>query len=127
MAEPRRPCILLVEDEWLVSDVVARELEDAGFGVIETATGEAALAALRDHPSVDLLLTDIRLPGGLDGWTLAEEARRLRPDLPVIYATGYSAVAPRRVPGSLFFTKPYRTAALVEAIRGLGVAPGPVP
>jgi len=121
--DARRPRILVVEDEWLVSDVLARELEDAGYEVIEVERADAALEILAGPVPIDLLFTDIRLPGALDGWDLAEEARRLRPDLPVIYATGYTTAEPRRVPGGVFFTKPYRAAAVIEAVRRLGLEP----
>ena len=73
--------------------------------------------------SVDILFTDIRLPGLMDGWQLAEAARTLRPDLPVIYATGFSQTPPRLIEGSVFFTKPYRAATLIKAIESFEVRP----
>lgn len=115
------PTILVVEDEWLVRDVVARELEDAGYTVLESDSAERALEVLRER-EVDLLFTDIRLPG-IDGWSLAEEARILRPDLPVIYATGYTVEQPRQVPESFFLNKPYRPSAVVKVAERLGVPP----
>jgi len=105
--------ILLVEDEFLLRQVIAEELTDAGYEVVEAGDGASAMAAVAD---VDLLFTDIRLPGGVDGWSIAERARELRPGLPVIYATGYSAETPRHVPGSRFFAKPYRVGAVLDAI-----------
>ena len=115
------PTILVVEDEWLVRDVIAQELEDAGYAVLQTDSAEQALQMLREQP-VDLLFTDIRLPG-LDGWSLAEQARVLHPDLPVIYATGYTIEQPRQVPESFFLNKPYRPSAVVRAAERLGVPP----
>ncbi len=111
--------ILVVEDELLVRCVIVDELLDAGFEVIEAVTGEEAL---RHCEAADVLFTDIRLPGELTGWDIAERCREARPSIPVIYATGYTHVAPRRVPGSLFFPKPYRGSQVIEAIRELTTA-----
>ena len=121
------PSVLVVEDDHLVADAVIWELEDAGYRVLTAISGEAALDILRAR-HVDLLFTDIRLFNnqaslGMDGWRLAEEARKLRPDLPVIYTTGYTVEQPRLVPGSLFLHKPYRPSAVVDAAAKLGVAP----
>ncbi|WP_232628797.1 response regulator [Methylobacterium sp. Leaf118] len=120
MADRRR--VLVVEDEEMLLNAVAMEFEDAGFEVICAGTAEAAYELLRDRPGIDLLFTDIRLPGRLDGWDLAERARALQPDLPVIYVTGYSAEEPRQVAESVLVMKPYRMTAILTAARGLGVA-----
>ena len=79
------------------------------------------MALLQARREIDLLFTDIRLPGALDGWRLAEDARAMRPGLPVIYATGYTAEPPRQVPGSVFLKKPYRPSAVLKAMHELGV------
>lgn len=110
--------VLLVEDEALVRMMAAEMLTDAGFEVIEAASGEEALEACKVHQA-DVLFTDIRLTGKLTGWDVAEHCRADNPDLPVIYATGYSEAAPRRVPGSAFFRKPYRGAEILKTIRDL--------
>lgn len=106
----------------LLLDLVTAELEDAGLSVIQASDGESALAVLESDAAVDLLFTDIRLPGRLDGWHLAEAARNLRPDLKVIYATGFSSNAPRLLPDSLFFSKPYRPSVILAAIRKFGLS-----
>jgi len=116
-----RPAVLMVEDEMLLGNVVADELEEAGYRVLSAMTGEEALALLEGAEPIDLLFTDIRLPGLIDGWHLAEAARRLRPHLPVIYASGYTVQQPREVPGSVFLTKPYRPSAVLRAMAGLGI------
>ena len=116
------PTILVVEDDPLVRNMIVWELQDAGYVVIEATTGETALARLREG-CIDLLFTDIRLSEGLDGWSVAEEARSLYPGLPVIYATGYTVEQPRVVPGGIFLHKPYRPSAVIDAARSLGVAP----
>jgi len=110
--------ILVVEDETLVRETIACELEDAGFVVLEAETAEAGFEILQQRP-VGVLFTDIRLPGRMDGWELAEKARALHPTLPVIYATGYSAEEPRFVSDSIFLRKPYLPSAVVAAVEKL--------
>jgi CheY-like chemotaxis protein len=100
--------VLLVEDEFLISEWVAETLSDYGFAV-RTATNAAdALRQIMSAP-IDVLFTDINLPGGMDGATLARRVRELLPDLPVIYASGRVNMldSKQRVPGSLFVAKPY--------------------
>jgi CheY-like chemotaxis protein len=110
--------ILLVEDDPLVRMFAVESLEDAGFEVIEAETGEQGLAHCREALA-DLLFTDIRLPGAVTGWDVAEYCRSCKPDMPVIYATGFSDVGARPVPGSVFFQKPYRADQLLSTVRVL--------
>jgi len=72
----------------------------------------------------DVLFTDIRLPGELDGWRLAAMAHEAKPGLPVIYVTGYNVNRDAAVPGSVFLKKPYRASAITEIIRTL-IGPNP--
>lgn len=111
--------VLMVEDEPLLLEVITADLEDAGFAVTPAANAEIAIDLLENGLSIDLMFTDIRLPGAFDGWQLAEVARTLRPGLPVIYATGFTTTPPRIIEGSMFFTKPYRASAIIRAIRTL--------
>jgi CheY-like chemotaxis protein len=111
--------VLLVEDEFLIAEWVAECLFDQGF-VVQTATNAGdALRQLTAGP-IDILLTDINLPGGMDGAALAQRARRLLPDLPVIYASALVAtLAPgARVPGAILLRKPYEPEALGRLIAG---------
>ena len=110
-----RPVILFVEDHDMLRFTVTSDLKDAGYAVTAVADGEAALAVLRGPARIDALLTDLRLPGSIDGWDIAEQARALRPDLPVVYASAYSYVTPRQVAGSVMLDKPYRPADLLDA------------
>jgi CheY-like chemotaxis protein len=123
MTDSSRGVVLVVEDEPLVRAIIVSELEDAGFDVVEAADGETAMAFLASARPVSLLFTDIRMPGAVDGWRLAEEARKLHPGLPVIYATGFSEEQPRIVPGGRLFRKPYRADAILGVMRELGVRP----
>jgi CheY-like chemotaxis protein len=117
----RRATVLVVEDEQLLLDVISDELEDGGFRVLQATTGEAAVALLPATEHLDLLLTDIRLPGGMDGWSVAERARVTFPALAVIYVTGYSHVEPRQVKGSVLLRKPYLPSQIIETARKLGI------
>lgn len=119
MADKRT--VLVVEDEEMLLSAVSMEFEDAGYDVLCAGTAEEAYDLLRERPQVDLLFTDIRLPGQLDGWDLAERARALQPALPVIYVTGYSTEEPRQVAESVLVMKPYRMAAIIDVARRLGV------
>ena len=120
MATTTRPLrILFAEDEELIQVVAATELSEAGYEVVEVASGDAGLSVLRDDPGFDVLLTDIRMPGATDGWDLAEAARMLNPDIAVVYASGYSAVGLRPVPDAVFVGKPYRGPVLLAAIDSL--------
>jgi CheY-like chemotaxis protein len=110
--------ILVVEDDALVRVMAVEALTDEGFEVIEAETGEQALEYCRES-AADVLFTDIRLPGPVNGWDVAEQCRELNPRLPVIYATGHSHIQPRPVPGSVWFQKPYRPDQVVTAIRSL--------
>lgn len=108
----------------MLLDILSAELKDQKYNVLRAATGEIALSVLQDSiGEIDLLVTDIRLPGKVDGWAVAEEARRLRADLPVIYVTGYSGQVTREVQGSVLIAKPYRPSAIVAAATRLGVSP----
>jgi len=117
----RKPCLLVVEDEALVRELIVLELEDAGYAVVEAEDGPTAIRLLETHDDIALLFTDIRLPGGLTGWDIAEKARVLRPGLPVIYTTGFSSDELRLVAGAHFLKKPYRPAAVLEAVGRFGI------
>lgn len=120
MTDPAALHVLIVEDELMLLEVMAAELEDAGFAVTQATTAEIAHTLIAAGAAIDVLFTDIRLPGAMDGWQLAEAARQLRPGLPIVYATGFTRTPPRMAEGSLFFTKPYRAQAIIDAIRSFG-------
>ena len=80
--------ILVVEDESLIRAIVAESLYEAGFEVIEAESGDQALGILDLIGYVDLLLTDMQMPGRADGNQVATRAKQIFPGLPVIYATG---------------------------------------
>ena len=106
--EPERVwTILIVEDEFFLRDMVAMYLRECGWNVLEAASGEDALLHLDEAPDIDVVFTDLRLGGTLNGWDVGEAFRQKLPELPVIYTTGRAVEPQRRVDGSLFFDKPY--------------------
>ena len=108
--------ILVVEDDPLIREFVVASLREEGYVVIHASNGEEALAWC-ERQAADVLITDIRLPGQIDGWQIAERCREHDPGLPVIYATGFSPVSARPVPGSLSLQKPYHPEEIVQAVR----------
>ena len=111
--------VLLVEDEALVREMIAEELREAGLNVIEAGDGDLALKLIAAHDDIDLLLTDIKLPGSTDGWEVARQARRRFASIPVVYASGHATSRSAEVPNAVFFNKPYRPSAVVQLINGL--------
>jgi CheY-like chemotaxis protein len=107
--------ILVVEDDPLVRELVVEALREEGYDVIHASNGEEALAWCKQRVP-DVLVTDIKLPGPVDGWQIAEHCREHDPGLAVIYATGFSPVAARPVPGSLSLQKPYHPEQMVHAL-----------
>ena len=85
-------CLLVVEDKDEVRAVAVSLLKELGHQVQQASNSSAALEILNEDPSIDLLFTDIVMPGGLNGVALAMQARELRPDLKVLYASGYANV-----------------------------------
>jgi CheY-like chemotaxis protein len=100
--------VLLVEDEFLISEWVAQSLLEQGFAVQTVTNAADALEHLASVP-VDVLFTDINLPGGMDGAALARRAREMWPHLPVVYASARATLLKQdaRVPGSIVVPKPY--------------------
>jgi CheY-like chemotaxis protein len=104
--------VLFVEDEFLIAEWVTESLSEQGFLVQVAVNARQALRHLASAP-VDVLFTDINLPGEMDGVALARRARELLPELPVIYASARVAMlgAEARVPGAVFLRKPYEPEA----------------
>ena len=118
------PRILIVEDEFLIRITLAEALSDEGFDVIEAETGDAALPMLMGDPSIGILLTDIQLPGGLNGTHLAQRARETRPDLPVLFMTGLPAgtMTDGESPRDRFIAKPYTLSEICVAVHRLAAS-----
>lgn len=119
LSRQSKPRILFADDECLIQMAVTHDLTEAGFEVVEVASGDEGLDALREGGPFDVLLTDIRMPGQTDGWDLAEAARAVYPGIGVIYTSGYSAVELRPVAGGVFIAKPYRSRVIIAGIEAI--------
>jgi len=124
--QERRPgneTILVVEDDPLVRGVVLTMLRGLGYRVREAADAQAALNILSQGDPIDLLFTDIVMPGGMSGWELVEAARIERPALKALFTSGYSdRILKERARGGMdirLLAKPYRSRSLGEAIRAV--------
>lgn len=118
----RGPVVIVVEDEFLICEMIAEALEEAGYRVHCAGAAREALELLAGQgAAADLLFTDINLPGGVDGETLARQARLIRPDLKIVYASGrwQSLDAQRAVPGSAFIAKPYSPWQVTEVVHDM--------
>ena len=113
--------VLLVEDEFLLADMVAEVLSEHGFEVFTVANAKDALRHLTCGSPCDILLTDIKLAGNIDGTVLARLARELRPNLPVVYASGsYRTINELdAVSGAVFVPKPYNPEKLCEMLSAM--------
>ncbi len=113
-----RPDILLVDDDDDILDIGIAALRAAGFEPLPAISADVALILLEQGLPFDLLITDVVMPGMLDGFALARRARDLLPALRIIYTTGYAGSASVRAPGAPFgetLVKPWRINDLVAA------------
>jgi PAS domain S-box-containing protein len=121
--------VLLVEDEETIRTVIAEALREYGYRVLEADEGASGLRALQEalraphEDAVSLLVTDLGLPGGLDGRQLADAARELVPNLPILLITGYAGDAitgqGHLGPGMDLLSKPFALGALIERVQAL--------
>ncbi|WP_246775604.1 ATP-binding protein [Methylobacterium aquaticum] len=115
--------VLIVDDEPTVRMLVTDVLAELGYTAIEAADGGGGLEVLRSDARIDLLITDVGLPGGLNGRQMADAARVTRPDLKVLFITGYAETAllsnGQLEPGMAVLTKPFAVDTLASRIREL--------
>ena len=113
--------ILIVEDDALVREYVVTQISRLGYATLAASKAAEALAIIDGPERIDLLFTDVIMPGGMNGRQLAIEARRLRPALKVLYTSGYTENAivhhGRLDAGVLLLTKPYLSSDLARMIR----------
>lgn len=119
--ETTNAAILIVEDDILVRNLVVAQVQSLGYRPLAAGNAGEALAIFDSGATIDLLFTDIVMPGSIDGPRLAREARSRRPTLKVLYTSGYAEAAPvhdRRLDAdALILAKPYRKAELAKMIR----------
>jgi CheY-like chemotaxis protein len=115
--------VLVIDDEPTVRSLVVEVLEENGYTAIEAADGPGGLRILQSDTRIDLLITDVGLPGGINGRQVADAARTVRPDLKVLFITGYAENAAvgngHLEPGMEIITKPFAMATLSAKIREL--------
>jgi PAS domain S-box-containing protein len=115
--------VLVIDDEPLVRMLITDVLRDLGYAAIEAVDGPSGLKILRSAVRIDLLITDIGLQGEMDGGQVAETARKLRPDLKVLFVTGFAenaALSQGRInAGMSVLTKPFAMEALAARVKGL--------
>ena len=113
--------VLVIDDEPTIRMLIVDVLEEAGYSVIEANDGPGGLKLLQSSARVDLLITDVGLPGGMNGRQVADAGRVLRPDLKVLFITGYAENAVvgngHLDPGMQVITKPFDIRALGEKVR----------
>ena len=122
-AVPAHPagCVLLVEDDEEVAALVAEMLDQLGYDVTRAASADAALGALANGRKVDLIFSDIMMPGELNGVGLAREVRKRRSDLPILLTSGFAEAArlEAEAEGVRILAKPYRLSELAAALQEL--------
>jgi PAS domain S-box-containing protein len=118
--------ILVVEDDPRLRRVVCSRLRSLGYQVIEADNGSNALALLANHREIAMIFTDFVMPGGMNGADLAEAARAAKPDVKILFTSGYAepAVARRKFRAGAWLKKPYTAAELAEIVRDVLDGPG---
>ena len=116
------PIILVVEDDQSIQGIVEVALSDGGFEAAIATSGEEAVTLLEGkRTKYRVLVTDINLPGKMNGWEIAQHAREIEPEFPIIYMSGMGAAdwPSKGVPKSIMLEKPFAPAQLVTAIANL--------
>jgi CheY-like chemotaxis protein len=115
---PKTITVLVVEDEALIRMAIADQLQELGFKVLEAANASEAVDMLVANADIQVMFTDVDMPGGMDGLKLAAAVRDRWPPIKIIVASGHRKVAISEIPEeSRFFGKPYRLEAVASAIR----------
>lgn len=111
------PRVLVVEDEFLIRLVVADYLREAGFVVVEASSGDEARSILQAGALIDLVFTDVRMPGSMDGLELLNFVREIRPNVPVLVTSGHLEGDLAYAGGAArFLRKPYDLQRLVDGL-----------
>ncbi len=112
--------MLVVDDEPLLRMLAVDIAEEAGFGTIEAQNADEAVAILETRSDIVLVLTDVNMPGSMDGLKLAHAVRRRWPPIRIIVVSGQMQLSQADLPSnSLFFGKPYHTQTLISELRSL--------
>jgi DNA-binding NtrC family response regulator len=112
--------VLVVEDEVLIRIDVAGTIEDLGFRTYQAGTAEAAIALMQRHDDIQILFTDIDMPGSMDGLQLAAYIHERWPLVAIVVTSGAMSVAADAMPeGAVFLPKPYEMAALSKTLKNM--------
>jgi CheY-like chemotaxis protein len=112
------PAILIVEDETLVRLSAVKIIEEAGFQVVEAANADEAIRILEFRSDIEVVFTDIHMPGSMDGLKLAHAVRDRWPPIKIIVTSGRDLVTARDLPeGGRFFAKPYDPIQITNTLR----------
>lgn len=121
--EERTPTVLIVEDEALIRIALSDYLQECGFKILEAVNGEEAVKIIEGaHVTIDLVFSDVAMPGAIDGFALARWVRTHRPGLPIVLTSGDSrkaAAARDLCERESFLAKPYDLARVVAEIRAI--------
>ena len=119
LAEPASVCILVVEDEFLIRLMISELVRDSGYQVIEACNADEGIDIVRSGVHLDLIFSDIRMPGSMDGLGLLQWVKVTRPDLPVIITSAHFDPATAIKCGAAHFVmKPYDMNVVLSLIRG---------
>jgi len=118
-ADPQRTTVLVVDDEPAVRDIESRTLAQAGYDVLAAAEAEAALQMIRENKPIDLVIADVHMPG-MNGDEMARRIRALRPELKILFVTGFADTLFNNQPvlweDQAYLDKPFTRQGLLEAV-----------
>ncbi|MBR1154031.1 response regulator [Bradyrhizobium sp. JYMT SZCCT0428] len=123
MNHEHSPVVLVVEDEWLLRLLAVELVEDAGFVALQAANADEAIVILEQRVDIALILTDVDMPGTMDGLRLAHAVRRRWPPIKIIIVSGKTRLSDAELPTETrFFPKPYSVPEMIGELLSL-VAP----
>ena len=116
----KRPIVLIVEDEFLVRMSAVKMIENAGFDTLEAGNADEAITILEDRSDIRIVLTDIQMPGSMDGLKLAAAVRGRWPPIKIIATSGRHVLREGELPtGALFLPKPYSSEGISSLLNEL--------
>ena len=113
-----RPRILVVEDEFLIRCMISEELREAGYGVVEASSADEAVELLSTGTPIDFLISDVKMPGGMDGLDLLKFVRDMHPDLPELMISAHLEPRLAMLDGTTqFLAKPFALSEVLEVVQ----------
>lgn len=119
----KRQIVLIVEDEPLLRMAAVDLIEDAGFEAVEAENADEAVRILESRTDIRIVMTDIDMPGSLNGLKLAAAVRDRWPPIEIVIVSGHVKPKPEELPQrSVFYTKPYDEAKVIDTLRGFAAS-----